>query len=122
MEAWILEGYGSEIVQAISQLFVQRNNDGRILLVMAKITDYVLCRGHEREIRAFMKAFSTRFTVCKVVVNQKFNFNACELSQGKASDIELAMKLYTDRMKPIQISREGNNKITARVSQNEMDE
>lgn len=120
VEAWMLQEYVLEIVHAISHVFAQRDNNGGILVIIAKLTDEFLCGGHEREIKAFMEVLSTNFTVGKVVLNDKFNFNGCEVYQDKTDNIVLTMKRYTYRIKPIQISRERNKRRTELVSQNEI--
>lgn len=105
VEAWMLEEYGLERVYAFSQLFIFRNKEKHIKLIIGKVTDDFLCSGGERDIHIFMTALAEKHTVGEIVVNQNLNFPGCEISQDMTGNIRLTTRTYVERIRPIDISR-----------------
>lgn len=100
----MLENFGLERINAFSQLFVQRNEAEHIILIVSKVTDDFLCDRNEREIKIIK--LSAKHTIGKIVIDEMFNFNGCEVSQDSDGNVGFTMQRYVYRIKAIDISRE----------------
>ena len=97
---------GLERIQGLNQLYVRRNDLGKITLIVAKVADDFICGGSIEESTAFICEMKKRFEVGKVIVNEKFLFNGCEIEQDEQGLITMSMNRYMEQVKEIPVSRE----------------
>ena len=105
VEDWMLTDGGLKRVFGLSQLFIRRDKQDRIVLLIAKVTDDFLAAGKLDYIHEFMDRLQKRFTVGKIVIDKRFHFNGCEIEQDRLGNIRMSMTRYLDRLRPITISR-----------------
>ena len=105
VENWMLSDGGLKRVFGLSQMFIRRNKQDEIVLMVAKVTDDFLVAGKLDYIQEFMDRLKERFTVGKVVIKYRFYFNGCEIQQSPNGDIRMSMTRYLDRLRPISVSR-----------------
>lgn len=63
----------------LSQLFVQRDANGTIILLVAKVTDELLIGGLVGDISHFNEKMKVRFQVGKKMIDKSFFFDGCEI-------------------------------------------
>ena len=80
VEEWMLTKGGLERIQGLNQLYVRRNDLGKITLIVAKVTDAFICGDSIEESTAFICEMKKRFEVGKVIVNE----NSC-LTDAKSN-------------------------------------
>lgn len=105
VESWMLSEGDLETVFGLSQLFVQRDATGKVILLVAKVTDDFLIGGNVKDIRNFIEKMKRRFAVGKAVVDKPFFFDGCEIHQDTAGNITMSMKRYVERLKPITLTK-----------------
>lgn len=120
LEDWMLHDGGLQRVFGISQLFIRRATDGSVVLLVAKVTDDFLLAGSLAEMEAFVDRLKRRFVVGKVVINDKVNFDGCELEQYKDGTIRMSMIRYLERLKPITMSRARRKQRTDKATEIEI--
>ena len=106
VEEWMLTTGGLERIQGLNQLYVRRDNLGKIILIVAKVTDDFICGGSIEDTKAFISEMKKRFEVGKVIINEKFLFNGCEIEQDEQGSIAMSMHRYMEQVKEIPLSRE----------------
>ena len=80
---------GLKRVFGLSQLFMRRNKQDEIVLMIAKVADDFLVSGKLDFIQEFMDRLQhQRFTVGKVVIDEHFHFNGCEIQQSRTGILE----------------------------------
>ena len=104
VEAWMLGPGKLERVFGIGQLFVRRNIQGNILLLVAKVTDDFIIGGTIEEIENIIQAMKERFNVGKTISNQPFFFDGCEIRQKPDGSIIMSIMPYLERVSPITLS------------------
>lgn len=105
VEDWLLSEAFFTRVFGISQLFVKRNRHGKIVLIMAKLTDDFLIAGMPKDIEEFAFQLKTRFEVGKIAKGPTHNFGGCEILVQENGDIILSMAEYWKRVRIIPITR-----------------
>lgn len=103
IEEWLLEDEGFERVFGVSQLFVKRNKMGKIIIIIAKVTDDLLMGGSPSEIQNFATEIKKRFDVSKVIIDGAVHFNGCTISQDEEGNVEMSMFDYMAALRPIDI-------------------
>lgn len=111
-EDWMLTQGGLQRVCGISQLFVKRDINGSLCLLVAKVTDDFLLGGSVEEMQIFVTELQKRFIVGKVVINQKIHFDGCEITQDGDGSVRMSMIRYLERLKPICLSRARKKQCT----------
>ena len=120
VEEWMLNDAELERIHGLSQLFTQRDSTGRIILLVAKVTDDFLVRGSVAAIDCFLSKLRKRFLVGKVVVDSQFYFNGCEIEQDTEGNIKMSMICYVERLKAIALSRIRRKNINERATASEI--
>ena len=105
VEDWMLNIARLQRVPGISQLYTKKDTTDRISLLVAKVTDDFLVAGQVEAIKQFMAKLQDRFIVGKVIVDNIFHFNGCEVEQHTDGSIKVSMNRYLERLRPITISR-----------------
>lgn len=72
IESGMLNEFGCERINGLSQLFVTRNDQGPIWLIIAKVKDEFLCGGSIDSLKHFMQQIEGRFDVGNVIINEPF--------------------------------------------------
>lgn len=111
---------GLERIFGISQLFVKRDRDGYICLLVAKVTDDFLLGGSVEQMQHFVKDLKERFIVGKVLLNSKLHFDGCEIEQYQDRSIRMSMLRYLERLTPISISRTKRKERSDRATEAEV--
>ena len=120
VETWMLEHAGVERVFGLSQLFVKRDTKGKVILLIAKVTDDFLLGGSTENMRQFTAMLAKRFEVGKVIIDDKIHFDGSEIEQAKEGDITMSMKRYVERLKPIDMSRSRRKMREDTATENEI--
>lgn len=108
-EGWLLKEAGFELVFSISQMFVKPGSNGRITMLMLKVTDDLLIAGPPTEIENFIKHISRRFPISKAIFDDDIKFNGSNITQLLEGKIILSMEQYMRDMIPVDISPERKN-------------
>ena len=108
---------GLSRVFGLSQLFVQRNESGRICNIVAKVTDDFLIGGTIQNIQAFIGRMGKRFDVGKTVMDKPFLFDGCEIEQDHDGNIKISMHRCIEKVKHIPLSRQRRKQIHEPVSE-----
>lgn len=90
-EKWLISNAAMERVTGVDQLFVKRNIDGTILMMMAEVTDDLLIVGSRLYIESFVKKLEKRFPISKAVLDVPIRFNGCMIKQDSRGDISMSM-------------------------------
>lgn len=94
-----------EQVRGVSQLFIKRNTDGTIAMILAKITDELLFAGDTGTMKEFTNKLTQRFKVSKYLINEPINFNGARIEQDEIGNISINMGKYMKLIKLIDIPR-----------------
>lgn len=105
LEEWMLTNGGLNRVHGVSQLFVKRNEKGKIVLLVAKLSDDFLMAGISNDLMTFTTTMGKRFIIGRVCKGPRYKFGGCEISLQANSDIRLSMDLYGKRVMPIELTR-----------------
>lgn len=119
VEEWMLTTGRLLRIRGISQLFLKRNASGKIILLVAKVTDDFLIAGSLEQMKQFTDELQQRFVVGKVVINEPFIFNGCHISQNPFGDIAMPMVKYLERIKLIGLSRLRKKMLNERATKEE---
>ena len=120
VETWMFNEASLERVLGVSQLFVKRDKYGRVVLLVAKVTDDFLLGGSIDNMKAFLDNLKQRFIVGKIAVDQKMYFDGCEIAQDADGNIKMSMYRYLERVKLIEISRSRRKEGDAPVTPSEL--
>lgn len=63
-----------------SHLFVKRDTDGKISIIIDKITDYLLMVAAIPGMEHLSKTLSKRFRAIKVIIDEEFTVNRCVIN------------------------------------------
>lgn len=116
----MLSSAGMQRILGVNQLFVKRCSKGKIILLVAKLSDDFLVAGMSEDIDEFMIDLQKRFIVGKIVDGPKYAFGRCEIVQMDNGSIRLSMEIYWKRIKKILMTRTRRKSSTARASANEI--
>lgn len=105
VEHWMLEVAGLQRIFGINQLFMKRDEHGKIRLLVAKLSDDFLVAGKTEDIDEFMRQLQLRFIVGKIVGGPVFKFSGCEVLIQDNGDILMSMRSYWNRVKSIMMTR-----------------
>lgn len=120
VEEWMLTTVGFERLRGLNQLYVKRDYQGRIKLIVAKVTDDFICGGDIEITTAFIEQLKNRFEVGKIVIDGKFLFNGCEIEQDASGSIQMSMRSYMTQLAEINLTRERRKQLDAPASENEI--
>ena len=98
IEAWMLGPGKLERVFGIGQLFVRRNIQGKIIMLVAKVTDDFIIGGTIEDIENIIQAMNERFNVGKTIINQPFFFDGREIRQEPDGSNIMSMMRYLERV------------------------
>ena len=104
VEAWMLEQAGIERVFGLSQLFVKRDESGRVSLLIDKVTDDFLLADSPDGMKLFTAILEKRFDVGKVIIDDKIHFDGCKIEQSTEGNITMSMTRYVERLNAIELS------------------
>lgn len=75
----MLSNGGLKRVFGLRQMFIRRSKQDEIVLMVAKVTDDFLVADKLDYVQEFVDRLQKRFRVGKVVINERFHFNGCEI-------------------------------------------
>lgn len=119
VEGWMTQEAGFGRVFGVPQLFVRRDAGGRVILLLAKVTDDMLIAGSTAEVKAFITQISGRFPISKAIVNDEIKFNGCDISQDGEDNIKISMEEYLREVKCIDIPAERKKHRLDKVTDSE---
>ena len=70
----MLESAGLERVRGVGQLYVKRDEAGRIVLLAVKVTDDLLLAGNRGVLEQFISSVKARFTVRNSIIDDEISF------------------------------------------------
>lgn len=109
IEDWMIREAGLERINGVSQLFLKRNNNGDISLLIAKITDDLLMAGRPSEMESFVEMLSKTFKTSKVIIGDEILFNGSRIIQDREGNVTMDMYDYIEQIRSIEISMERKN-------------
>lgn len=85
---------GSRFFQSIrrASIVCQMRFCGRILILLAKVTDDMFIAGLTTEIKSFIDHICGRFPISKSIVNNCIKFNGCDITQDEQDNIKISME------------------------------
>ena len=105
VERW-MSGQGIIQVPFLQQLFVKKDIQGNIELVIAKVVDDFLIAGSKDAIETLHQAIGKRFTVRMFLMGKDLIFSRLNIFQEKDGSVLLNMEEYMTKLTKIDISRE----------------
>ena len=107
-------------IQGLNQIYVLRDSCGKIILIVAKVTDDFICGGAVQEITSFMEELKKRFEVGKVVIDSKFHFNGCEIEQNAEGSVRMSMDSYMNELKELPLATERRKQLGEKATASEI--
>lgn len=98
----------------MDQLFVKRNQDGHILILVEKFVDDLLISGHIDSIKHFFNTLRSEFSLGATRTGTDLKFLGCKQKVDEGGSMNFSMANYLNLVKPTQLSR------TSRRQQNEL--
>lgn len=105
MEDWLTKETGMEMAHGISQLFIKRKGNGKIGMMLAKITDDLLIAGDRSTMEEFVTETAKRFKVSKTIIDDPINFNGTRIEQDTEGSITINMDAFMESIEPLDITR-----------------
>lgn len=105
-ESWITGYARFKRLVGVSQLFIWREQSGRIIILTAKIKDSILMEGTVREMENMSETLTKRFKTSKVTVDDEVSFNGCSVRHDDTGSITIDMSGYVERVHQIPIDKE----------------
>lgn len=121
-DSWIIKDMGMNRLTGAHQLFIKRNQEEKLVLIVAKTTDDFLVAGEKGAIEAFFGKMKERFVVGKALIESRMKFNGCVIDIGKEYGITLSMYEYLERLAPVEISRNRRKDLYASATEREISE
>lgn len=103
----------------MSQIYVKRNDDKRIVLIAVKVTDDILFAGKIPDLKHFAEEISARYKVRKIIIDDIINFNGCKISQGSIGNIIMDMTEFLLKLIPIKIEKQRRKSPDERATKKE---
>lgn len=122
IEEWLLSICGFERVQGASQLYILRNEDGTIIMLLAKVTDDMLMAGSPTTMNEFISKLEQEFTLSKAIVNGPVIYNGCRITQDDDGTIQLSTEEYLTAISPINVNRGRRKEWNATATKREISE
>lgn len=104
-------------IPQLGQIFVRRNEIGKITLILGETVDEVLAAGSGDTITEFLGKLCQRFDVGAIQRGKIYNFNGCEIVRDYNGGATMAIHKYLERLKPILLSRTGRRQKESEVSE-----
>lgn len=121
-DVWMIQDVGMKRLLGAHQVFVKRDENGRLALMVAKTTDDFLAAGNKESVAEFFDQMKKRFTVGKAIIADRMKFNGCMITVRSDRAATLDMQDYLDRLSPIEVSRNRRKDIYACASPGEISE
>lgn len=119
-DTWITKDLGMKRLAGAHQLFIRRDHNEKLVLIVAKTTDDFLVAGEKGAIESFFGQMRERFVVGKAIIERKMKFNGCVMDVDEDGSISLSMHEYLDRLAPIDVSRNRRKEIHSVATQREI--
>lgn len=94
-----------EQAKGVTQLFIERTNDGSISMLLAKITDELLIAADLLTLNDCLRKLTNRINVRKVIIDAPINFNGCRTQKDKDRNVRMNIQEYLNMIKPLIITR-----------------
>lgn len=119
-DTWIKREIGMRKLTGAHQIFIKRDQDDKLLIIVAKKTDEFLVAGNKEAIESFFGQMRERFEVGKDIMKSKMKFNGCLLNVHEDGGVTLSMKEDMERLAPIDISRNLRKELYAAATPREI--
>lgn len=120
IEGWMLEDLGLERVFGVSQLYAKRDKNGRILFLLAKLTDDLLMAGSDACIREFTDKISKQYTISKSIIDAEMKYNGCIIRRDEHGTTSMSMESYVHDIRPIHIDSHRETQADMEASDEEV--
>lgn len=91
VENWILHVAEFELISNVTQLYVKRGENGKITMLPAKLTDYILLDGALNDFQRFMEQLDKSFKLGKLVIDEPILFNGCRITKDDEGNTKIYM-------------------------------
>lgn len=94
IESWLVHTAGFTRLLGMSQMYIKRDADNRIVLVAVIVTNDILLAGNIELLNQFAEEISTRYKVRKIIIDDMINFNGCQISQDSVGNVSMDMSSF----------------------------
>lgn len=101
IEEWLLTVYKFERVNGASQLYILRDADGVIFMLLAKVTDDMLMEGSPSTMSDFVRKLEQEFAISKAIVDGPVIYNGSWITQNEDDTIDLAWKSISQQYRQL---------------------
>lgn len=105
VEQWMKSDYKLSQIFGGLQLFCERDSDGRISMIVAKVVDDFIISGKYDAVESFITALSERFELGTVNRSDTHSFLGCRIQRSRDGSIKLSMPEYFNHAAPVHIRR-----------------
>lgn len=105
-EEWLTHTAALKRVSGVDQLFVKRDTNGLIVLLMAKVTDDLLMVGTKADLEEFVTALGKRFPISKSIIDATIRFNGSTIQQEPNGDVTISMTDYAESLQYLELTRD----------------
>lgn len=100
------------------QLYVRRNPAGRVVFLLAKVTDDLFMTGYVEAIRKFLNNIKARFEISKVIIEKDTVLNGYNTDTDNG-DVPISMRTYGKKISYIHLEEDRRKKQSERVTDEE---
>lgn len=118
VDGW-LHSQKFEEIPGLPQLFILRDEKGRISMALCKVVDDILVVGSYDNITRFYESISARFTVGRYHRDQEVIFNGLRIRKTKAGHVIYDMISYFNEIRSIEIPRFRRKDPTSKCTEDE---
>lgn len=103
IEDWLINYMECEQVKGVSQLFIKRDGNGGMEMILAKATDDTLFSSDISTMKDFSNKLSNSSKVSKTLIEEPIYFNGCHIEQDEKENVTMCMNEYMKMIQPIDI-------------------
>lgn len=105
MEFWMLNDMRFQRVRGASQLYIERDREGNIILIITKVTDDILMADTIEAMYWLSRAMHKIFGLSKLIIDETISYNGCRITQTDDRTTYMGMTAYLKGILPIDVPR-----------------
>lgn len=91
IESWLVYSACFTRLLGMSQVYIKRDENNRVMLMAVKVTEDILLAGNIDRLKRLAEEIYARYKVRKIIFNNAINFNRCKITQDNIGDICMNM-------------------------------
>lgn len=104
-ETWLVTTAGCTRLLDMRQMYIKITEIDQRVMVAVKLTDKILLAGRIPDLQQFAKDISAKYKVRKIITDDDFNFNGCNITQNSRGNIRMDMTEFIAKLKLIQFNK-----------------